>query len=239
MNQTITLNVLPVLGIPERVEVYYRPAAPSEKRPSNRHYLEHIDEEAFWLTFSGRKGAAKAITLADHPWMAVRLVREALFDTAAAYGLKQLFRHQKPFSEYLLNIVFEEYSEGRRVMTIRPIRSEALESVGISFLESFWKGPGMPYSRRVQFLAGSLDTSGRPNSQYHVQSWSRLNDFLADARRGKVLRKLTHKATGLEFELADAFATISGSLLHARRYQFGCAGDGARRTGESQLLGGS
>jgi len=240
MTQSITLNIRPLSGFPEAVEVCYREATAGEKREDHRVYLHRIsDKEAHWISFSPKPSLSKRkyIELASHPWLARHLATEALFDTAKAKNLRQFHREKEQFFENSLEIVMENPPEGHRVMTIRPISSPLVEGIGILLLEHFHVCSGVPYSRKIQIHTGSLDSSGRPNSQYHVQAWQRLIRFLAESTQGKALLTLKHDATGLVLNCGDFFPKVSGELLHKRRYEFGADAKGVHRVGDSQLYG--
>ena len=219
MQESLTLNVVPISGFPDTVNVYYGTVRGAEKRPAERVYHVRVNDiEAHWITFSKRQSfnAQKSIRLDDHPWIALHLAQEALFETARNHELPQFRRARKAFFENTLEIIIEQRREGARVMSVRPLRSAVVKGIGLSFLERFLIREGLPYTRQLQILTGSLDASGRPNAQYHVEAWQRLQAFLKGA--GAALKELRHEATGAVLQVGDAFARVEGDLLHSRRY---------------------
>ena len=232
----ITLNFLPIVSRLESVRTFIKSAHPDEERPNETTYrfYDAAKNGLFWATFNPSVDHTEVHTfdLSSHRGLALHYLDECVRASCIEAGLPIYEGRKSQILSDGTELVIESYSEGARIIVVKSVYFEAVAQFGLCLREDFRRKPTQPFNRSVLIRSGALDAGGRPNSQYHVEAWRRLTDFLRLTHEGGPLHKLQHQSGGSPIIVSSHLARINAPILPKRVYEFA-----SNNTGSSQYLG--
>jgi len=125
--------------------------------------------------------------------------------------------------------VLAEFPEGRQTVWLSPYFLRTKKSFGFLIDFHFRLKLGTPFSRRVQQLSLSLDSRFRDNSNFYVDRFQQLQQFLT--RYAGTLFPL-HTSEGNSLAITRRFEKLPGMSLKPKVFLFG-----DRSSSSSQFLG--
>jgi len=237
----LTLNFLPIEGELPSFTVYRRlPESQQQERPGDHIFSYSLpagagDEDGwqrYWVSRSEMEGYESFAVPTRHanPHLLCRALFWALCDAAGDALDESDFHIPRDGFIQQLDLVQRTYSEGQEILILQPYHLRATDTYGLLADFHFSLADGVPFSRRIQQLSLSLDSSGRRNINYYADRWSKILTFL-DERRS-LLTKVRLPETDAPLTFADALCRLRCDCLRTKVYVFG---DGQQS--KSQYMG--
>ncbi|WP_165227031.1 Piwi domain-containing protein [Aquisphaera insulae] len=183
------MNFLPLEPYQFHFPIYARiVASPDESKPEGVYRYDLPDtrgnqsEPAQYVphdvSFTSRPGFAyRDIASSVKPPLSCRYVGSLLQQTCIARLSPISFEESKSFGQKIF-FLLAEFPEGRQMVWLSPYYLRATKTFGFLADFRFKLQPGKTFSRKVQQLSLSLDSHFRDNSNFYVDRFQKLQQFL-------------------------------------------------------------
>jgi hypothetical protein len=233
----IKLNFLPIAAIPS-FAIYRCPRTDSDAKPDANVFGFSLPESRqstvrakYWVAFAPRSGHEEfRVNPDDNIYLTRRALFAAICESAKAQLTSaQYFVPRDGFVEELC-LKFTEHEEGHEELTVQPyyLKSQGLYGWLADF--HFRLKEGVPFSRRVQQLSLSLDSSYKRNLDCYLDRTNKIRHFLEE--RWIVLDGVTLPGCTGALSTSHDFITLPGRRLRSKSYVFN-----GNREAKSQFTG--
>ena len=223
----IHLNFLPVQEPLPTLTVFRKPSIASESRPFpeiNRYNLPSIpaDEDSwqsYWISVTRQDGYEQYETeMLTNPYLTCRILYHAL-RTAAEQQLKSE-QFSIPKNPFISEVSFIQriHNEGNEQLEVKPYYLRSTRQFGYLVNFHFCLAKDVAFSRKIQQLSLSLNSSFKRNLDYYVDRDSKLKTFLKE--REDVFSALKIPETNERLCLDSDFVSLQADRLQKKTYIF-------------------
>ncbi|MEM4314707.1 MAG: Piwi domain-containing protein, partial [Thermoplasmata archaeon] len=121
--------------------------------------------------------------------------------------------NEKKFAPYHLYIINKETEWGKKAIRLEPYYLKEKKLFGFLIDYKFLKNPDVPFNKRIQQLSFSLDENYKSNTNYHIDKYRYLSEFI------KIYPEIF--SINNEFQISKEFQNIEYRSLKLRKYIFG------------------
>jgi hypothetical protein len=118
----------------------------------------------------------------------------------------------------LVYFVLRKHREGREVVWLEPYYLKSVGKFGFLIDFRFLKAPDISYSRYIQQLTLSLDSSFRSNRNYYIDKYQKIQEFLHKFKER--IFPLT-SANNTQLHILTDFQDLPIEMLQTKKYIFG------------------
>lgn len=222
----IKLNFLPITVVPPFV-VYRNPRHDSDPKPTAGVFgfslpTNRNDDarDKYWITFSPQSGYEE---FGAQPDDNVYLTRRALFAALCNSAQTRLNATEFtiPGNKFIEELAFKyrEYDEGHEELNVQPYYLKSQGIFGWLADFHFRLKAGVPFSRRIQQLSLSLDSSYKRNLDFYLDRTKKIRQFLDE--RWDVLDGVTLAGNTTPVAFSHEFISIPARRLQSKLYVFG------------------
>lgn len=223
----IQLNFLPIEEGLERFVVFRKPRLSADAKPTNGVFGFSLPEsrisnarKGYWVRFDPEDGFEQfTAEMFDN----VHLTRRAMFWGLCRAAKQQLQPQdfEQPTSSYyeVLAFNFASYPEGMEQLQVQPYLLKCNRQFGWLVDFHFRKNDGIPFSRRIQQLSLSLDSSFKRNLDCYLDRFKKIEYYLS--KRRDILNHVQTPGVSKPLGTSLHFVRISARRLRSKTYIFG------------------
>ena len=223
----IHLNFLPVKEPLPKFAVYRKLHSPQESRPQpgimayRLPPTEDVEDNwpSYWISPHDVDEFERfEVKMQTNPYLTCYILHYALADAA-----RKLLQHDKfyiPDNPFIREISFIQriHTEGNEQLVVQPYYLRAVRQFGYLVDFHFRLNPGVPFSRKIQQLSLSLDSSFKRNLDYYADRYSKLITFRSELK--DVFSAIRMPGTGEFVQLASEFTSLPADRLKTKTYVF-------------------
>ena len=182
-------------------------------------FKENSEERKnYWISFSQKEGFEKFVCKPEYN---IKVAKHYLYYCLMNQVKNKLDKNKYYIPPYkfrkIIYLILKNHPEGEECLLVSPYYLKAYKKLGFLIDFKFRKKRNQEFNRKVQQLSLSLDKNFKSNSNYHIDKYSRLEEFKT---------KFYSKIFPLQFdnnnlELESTFISISAATLKTKTYIVG------------------
>ncbi len=220
-NREIALNFLPIKKEKFDFKIWCRPVLTNDEKSWSedikRYRLpdENGEYKDYWVAFDNFQNSiertiSSEFNIHSSNFYLYTLLKQKLNELGVEFIQKE---KEKIFSPYHLYIIAEKTKLGDKTIRLEPYYFKKDKLFGFLVDYKFLKNPDVPFDKRVQQLSFSLDENYKSNTNYHIEKYKYLSEFI---KRNPEIFSINN-----EFQISNEFQNVECRSLTLRKYIFG------------------
>lgn len=220
-NREIALNFLPIKKEIFDFKIWCRPVSANDEKSWSedikRYRLpdESGEYKNYWVAFDNFQDSIECTISSESNIHASNfylytMIKQKLKEVGVEFIQKE---REKNFSPYHLYIITEKTKFGNKTIRLEPYYLKEEKLFGFLVDYKFLKNPDVPFDKRVQQLSFSLDGNYKSNTNYHIDKYKYLSEFI---KRYPEIFSINN-----DFQISNEFQNVECRSLTLRKYIFG------------------
>ncbi|MEW6774598.1 MAG: Piwi domain-containing protein [Bacteroidota bacterium] len=234
IKQNIVLNFLPLNEQEFSFSVFRRKAEPQEKKwdekiikyklPDNPN--DDVYKNYYWVSFSEFVDSELfQVNALTNVHLTEWYLHNLLHSKVKSQSIINKIDYQSKFNKWRIYFSINSFKEGTQSVWLEPYYLNTKQKFGFLIGFRFFKTKDYSFNKRVQQLSLSLDSDGRSNKNFHIDSFNLFKQFIGNLN--KAINPIVNNIS-----VSQSFEPIESDLLDTKIYEFG-----GGKTSNSQFNG--